>query len=588
MLDYFRIKILRYLGALAIIMMLSRLSLALLGYTNGSTTFAIVVFTALSIAIILSFTKVNRGITFSIVPISMLILHIALMQSIITSSSRFMINDLYLFPIYTFLLMGDKKGLYYSLTLYISVVLHFVLNDYNSSLFGPSGPDFLFVYPVVIFLLYSLHREHYFIFNKINKKSFIDELTGIANRSGILDEIDVRYSNNKDFFFILIDFDHFSHINANLGHALSDRIIIESAAILNNSDNCFVARWHGDQFASIFTGTEDELIKSLVHQENEIKQLANKLEVEVEITFSAGYSEVIDRSIADIDLVPYTEIALSEAKKGDGAVFHKFIPSNLEEKNRSLIISRDLSNALKNGDVKVHFQPKVSASTEKVTGMEALVRWIHPELGFIPPPEFIDVAEKTGEIVRLGEYVIEKSFEHLYRCQQLGFNEVTISVNVSPLHLLHTRFSIHLNETALKHKIDPMFVFLEITESVMLQEDMVILLQEIQRMGFSLSLDDFGTGYSSLSYLQKFSFNELKIDKSFTDGLLRGGTEITLFRTILSIAQSFGMKSVIEGVEEKAQLLLVREMGAGEIQGWIYSKALPTDDFCDYIKKMNL
>jgi len=588
MLDYLRLKFLRYIGFIAIAVIVLMLTTQFLGQQTGGALVSTLFLVLVSISTLLTFSKIKVEYLFSVIPILSLVIYVSLTQYYIDNYGMFMVNRYYLFPIYTFFLLGSNKGLIASLVLYCSIILHLFLNDFQLSLLGNFGVNFLYIFAFEILLLYSLEKVRNYILSDIREKTSLDDLTGISNRVGILQDLKDEFDKKTDFFFILTDFDHFAHINANLGHELSDKIIAEAAHVFKGDNNVkSIARWYGDRFSIMFNGSQEELDKYLKEKELQVRALSIKLEIEIEITFSCGYTEMKNGSISASDLIPYTEIALNEAKKGDRAIYHKFELKNLEDKNRALIIERDLVDSLKNGDIQLHFQPKVSTYSEKVTGMEALVRWNHPELGYIPPQEFVAVAERTGEIVPLGEFVIDTSFSHIKKCHEQGYKSLTVSVNVSPLHLLHTRFISNLNESALKFGVDPASVYLEITESVMLQGDMVIHLREIQRLGFNLSLDDFGTGYSSLNYLQKFSFNELKIDKSFTDGLLRGGNEIALFRTILGIAQSFGMKSVIEGLEDEQQLQLVREMGADEIQGWFFSKALTKEEFFKYIEKQN-
>lgn len=588
MLDYLRLKFVRYLGFTGILGIVAVTVNQYMGNAEGLVGVNAAVFLSIIVTLILSYIYPNRKFIYLLLPIANLIIYIVSAPISLSTSGHLTPYAYLLYPVYTFFLLGAKFGLISSLILFLNVIVHLALSGFNIDILGLSGANFIVVYVYEVTLLFGLEWAHSYMLKEVQMQTYKDDLTGLLNRSGILLDLHVAMRKDQNFYFILTDFDHFAHINANLGHDLSDQIIIEAAGIFKDSSNVkSIARWYGDQFGILFKGTELELHEYLKTRQRLIRTLSNELSVEVEISFSCGITCFPDHQIKKNDLIPYTEIALQEAKKGDRAVYHLFEPINLEHQNRQFKIERDILEAIRTEEIEVHFQPKVNAVTERITGMEALVRWNHPELGFLPPPEFIEVAEKTGDIVPLGEYVITKSLEHLKRCMGAGETQLSVSINISPLHLLHTRFLVHLNESLLLYRISPSDVYLEITENVMLQEDMVVHLQAIQRMGFKLSLDDFGTGYSSLNYLQRFNFDELKIDKSFTDGLLKGEKEITLFRTILAIARNFKMKCVIEGLEEESQLNLVRQMGADEIQGWYYSKALPHEVFMTYLRSKN-
>ncbi len=587
MLDYLRIKFLRYLSIIGVVALM--LVVIVEQFANVPATHLLLnfsLFAVLLVASTLTYFPLSNVNPFYVLTGCALALYVGFTPYYIHTTGQMLPYGYLLYPVYTFLLIGARYGLIACSVLFVSILVNLGFNHFDFDLLGISGEAFLVAYIVEVILLATLERGHDFLLNEIEAKTYRDDLTGLMNRSGILREVEIALKKEKKFYFILTDFDHFSHINANLGHKLCDNIIREAAGIFKDHPKVHsIARWYGDQFGVLFLGDEMELNEYLKTRQRLIRTLADELKIEIEITYSCGITSHPDESITDNELIPYTEIALAEAKKGDRAVYHFFQSENLEDRHRVMKIEREILDAISREEIEVHFQPKVSVRTEKVSGMEALVRWFHPELGYIAPPEFVAIAERTGDIVPLGEYVMCKALEHLKKCQATGATELSVSINISPLHLLHTRFILFLNETVLRYGINPEHVYLEITENVMLQTDLVKHLDMIKRLGFKLSLDDFGTGYSSLNYLNRFSFDELKIDKSFTDGITRSEKERILFRTILEIARNFRMSCVIEGLEEASQLEIVRELGADEIQGWYYSKALPSDMFLEFLKE---
>ncbi|MGM0444643.1 MAG: putative bifunctional diguanylate cyclase/phosphodiesterase, partial [Fibrobacterota bacterium] len=391
---------------------------------------------------------------------------------------------------------------------------------------------------------------------------------------------------NTPFYLILTDFDYFSRINTNLGYPLCDAILIRGGEILQNHGKVeHIARYYGDQFAILFRGSKQEVSHYIEKKQHEIRTISHEMNIDVAITISSGIIHYPGDCERVENLMANVELALREAKKVDRSAYHFFNSASVRERRRLELIRKTLPEALRREEIDVFFQPKISVSRGCVTGMEALVRWNHPELGPLPPRLFIDIAEESGRIVEVGEYVMDKSMQHLARCRREGITDVSVSVNISPMHLLVQQFPEKLIAKTREYNLAPQQIYLEITENILLEGDVESLLRRIQNAGFHLSLDDFGTGYSSLNYLRQFSFDELKIDKCFTDGLLKGEREIQMFGTLLSIAGIFNMKTVIEGVEDREQVDMITQLGAGEIQGCYYSQALAPQECISFIKK---
>lgn len=587
MLDLLRHKFVRYASLFIIFVgVVLYLSTGLgLGNSRSLVVLKVVVWALITLFLSFQFPQKRWGIW--LMPIVLLGTLLLTTPSYIAEFGVMMSMAYILYPVISYFLLGIRWGLVTSFLLFASVIVHFALNDYNIDITGFPIGDFLTFYFLEIVLLAGLEWTHQYLLSLIHQKTYRDELTGLKNRAGMTLDIATAVKKNKAFFLILTDLDYFSLINANLGHDISDKIIVENGKIFSRSARADCARWGADQFCIIFSGSREELDFYLSESQRLLHSTADKFDVEIEISFSCGILPFPMSGIEDNCLISLTALALEEAQKGDRGEFYTFEPLTLEAKKRRVKIAQDIIPAIRHGEVQVHFQPKISMADPRVVGMEALVRWIHPEFGFIPPPEFISIAEYSGDIVPLSEYVIEKSLAHLSACQKICKQELTVSVNISPHHILHSRFIPHLTEIVRRYELTPADVILEITENVMLEKNMIEHLELIKRQGFKVSLDDFGTGYSSLSYLHRFPFDELKIDKSFTDGLLGGEKEVGLFEAILNIAKQFKMSTVVEGLEEEKQLKQLKDMKADEIQGWYYSKALPQDEFFIYLDKMN-
>ncbi len=489
----------------------------------------------------------------------------------------------FLMPLFSSFLLGSRGGFVLSLA---HILLPIFLCSFNISIFGDNAAAFIVVYLIEIVVIFYFERVHDYLHNQILKATNTDPLTGLQNSSGFMFNLTKATQKKDGFYLILTDFDYFSRINTNLGYSICDTILKRSGKILNDHPQVGnVARYYGDQFSLLFHGSKEEVSQFIETKQSEIRSISREMNLDIDITISSGIIHFPGDCKSVEALMANVELALKEAKKADREMYHFFDSDSLNEQRFNETIRNTIHNAVVNEEIEVHFQPKVNVKDQNVTGMEALIRWDHPELGYLAPPQYIEIAESSGLISEVSEYVIEKSCRHLASCIESGFNVITLSINISPVHLLKADFLGNLLATTNKYSLDPSQIFLEITENLMLEGDVKVHLEKIRAAGFKLSLDDFGTGYSSLNYLRQFRFDELKIDKCFTDGLLDGTSEIKMFETILSIASIYKMSIVIEGVEEEQQVSMIREHGVGEIQGWYYSKALPSDQFITYLQK---
>lgn len=583
MLQNLRIVYLRVLSIVGLLFLISSSFYTFLSDGSVSTLNTVMV-PVMLIAFILSYFESIKGLALWIVPI--VSLTTLVMGGAISEEGGLHVvtSNYYLFPLYVFFLLGARWGLVLSLLLIGSTLLPLSQNGFNMVIYGDVGVLFPLTYVVEIALLSTLEWVHSYMLLRIDQNTNTDELTGLMNRLGtkfhhnnLLDEVD-------EFYTLFIDLNSFSQVNSYVGPIVSDDILRKCGEILGKREHVLATgRYYADSFVVMFEGSEEDLIEYVLVSEKKIYDLAAEIGIDLVLSISTGISHYPNDSDESEELINFAELAMKEAKISKSANYHFFESRHLTSHEKNTIIGRDLKRAISEEKIEVYFQPKVSTIHECVTGMEALVRWVHPELGYLAPPEYINIAERSGDIVILGEYVMKESLDHLRSCREAGNADISVSINISPFHLVQTDFLENLKSEVKSRGLAPKKVYLEITENVMIKGEMKERLQTIQNAGFNLSLDDFGTGYSSLNYLSQFSFNELKIDKSFTDGILKSQRECDLFETILTLAKKMDMETVIEGVEKWEQVALIQRLGADEIQGWYYAKALASAEFLDFM-----
>jgi diguanylate cyclase (GGDEF)-like protein len=386
---------------------------------------------------------------------------------------------------------------------------------------------------------------------------------------------------------LFIDLNRFKLINDTLGRRIGDALLKEAAArfrvVLRDQD--LVARLGGDEFA---VGLFD------IGQHYEASRVAHKLLAALNEPFLVdGHDLRVGASIgisvypqdgADAEtLLRLADIAMYRAKQGGDsdaehvAFYSRDMNQGMQERMR---IESGLRQALGNGQLELHYQPKFSIADSKIIGAEALVRWRHPERGLVPPAEFIPLAEATGLVVQVGEWVLEAACAQAQAWKDAGVPPIRLAVNVSAREFT-SALPGRVKETLERYGLEPSWLELEITESTLMHNiDRVIgIMDRITALGVTLSLDDFGTGYSSLSYLKRFPIDTLKIDRSFTTGIPTDASDCAIASTIISIAQQLNHKVIAEGVETVEQLAFLKDSGCDEVQGYLFSKPLPAAEF---------
>jgi len=422
---------------------------------------------------------------------------------------------------------------------------------------------------------------------KILKLAHYDILTGLPNRVHLKDYIlrSIQRSNRNSEYNALffIDLDNFKTVNDTVGHDIGDLVLIETARRIENSirKDDIVARLGGDEFVILIDiGEKDrELVTnrvSVIAQKvlDELKKPYLIENYEFRITASIGIKLYNDNKLSMDELMKYADSAMYNAKE-EGRNNYKFFNPELQHIMEDKILLIDnLRRAIEEDSMRLYYQPQVDVNGVTV-GVEALVRWIDPVKGVIPPGEFIPIAEESGLIIELGEWILHEALNQIKTWESDKDKELwRVSVNVSSKQFAAENFVEMLGEVLQKSGVSPSKIRLELTEGILIQNlnETLQKLHTIKSMGLSLSIDDFGTGYSSLSYLKKLPMNELKIDQSFIRDLIEDDNDEIITQTIISIGSQFGLEVIAEGVETDEQYQKLCSMGCQYFQGYLFSK----------------
>jgi diguanylate cyclase (GGDEF)-like protein/PAS domain S-box-containing protein len=421
---------------------------------------------------------------------------------------------------------------------------------------------------------------------RIHHLAYYDALTGLPNRSLLTKLVDqaltVAQRNKAHGCLLFIDLNRFKLINDTLGRKIGDELLREVArrfrAVLRDQD--LVARLGGDEFAVGLFDIGQHFEASMVAQKL-LGTLNAPIIIEghdLRVGGSIGIS-VYPQDGGDAEtLLRLADIAMYRAKQEGGAegdqvaFYSQDMNQGMQERMR---IESGLRHALGNGQLMLHYQPKFAISDGKIIGAEALVRWQHPERGLVPPSEFIPLAEATGLVVQVGEWVLEAACAQAQVWKNAGLPPIRLAVNVSAREFT-AALPGRVQDTLTRYGLEPSWLELEITESTLMHniERVIGIMDRITAMGVTLSLDDFGTGYSSLSYLKRFPIDTLKIDRSFTIGIPSDVNDCAIANTIISIAQQLKHKVIAEGVETVEQLAFLKNSGCDEVQGYLFAKPL--------------
>lgn len=413
-----------------------------------------------------------------------------------------------------------------------------------------------------------------------------DILTGLPNRRSLLEDSDRLLEGNsgKKLALLFIDMDNFKYINDTMGHEFGDELINKASQRLKTALNDFgiLYRLSGDEFILLIHDIEnkfkaEEFMCQILDSFKDEFEIRNSV---LHITFSIGAALYPDHGNRIEDLIKCADIAMYKAKeqgKNRYVLYDKDMDKAFSER---MIIEKLLHTAMEKEEFEVHYQPQFDIQTQKVTGLEALLRWKSSELGNVSPIKFIPVAEDTHLIIPLGEWVLNQACIFIKELHDKGLKDLTVSVNISTIQILQSGFTQKIIDIIDSYKLNPECIELEITETILIESFTTVLkkLNKLKGMGIRIALDDFGKGYSSLNYLKQLPISTLKIDKSFIDSVSTDEEGRTITRHIITLGRSLGMTIIAEGVEYTEQLEYLKKYHCDRIQGYLFSKPLPGEE----------
>ena len=424
--------------------------------------------------------------------------------------------------------------------------------------------------------------------SKLNYLAYHDPLTGLANRRCFIERLEQSLldaeRNGQRLAVLFVDLDQFKQVNDSLGHSVGDELLVAVAARIGDNVKLIdmLARLGGDEFICLMES---------VHNERDVATLAEEIVDVFEQPFQLGCHELFLSTSVGISLFPgdgqsvvdlmrNADTAMYRAKAIGRGQFHFYTPEMTRDAQERIRMENLLRRALENGEMSVHLQPQVDTQSGDLVGAEALVRWNSPELGNVPPSRFIPLAEDSGVIVSLGNWVLRETCRQVMQWQGSGFDLPQVSVNLSVKQLERPEFIDTLDQILVDTGMDPARLKLEITESVVMAvSDAFELLERLRRLGITLALDDFGTGYSSLSYLKMLPVQQLKIDQSFVVGIGSNPGDEAIIRSVMALARSLDFEVVAEGVETAEQADFLAALGCDQLQGFLHGRAVAPAEF---------
>lgn len=422
---------------------------------------------------------------------------------------------------------------------------------------------------------------------KLHKMAYYDSLSALPNRQYLLEELDRFIAAGGEWAALMfIDIDNFKNINDTLGHKYGDLVIKEIGNRLKLllPDDLQVFRLSGDEFVVLIKekNYRDQVLKLAGKMIRGFKLPITVNQTQLHVSNSIGIAFYPEDAGSPDDLIKSADLALYHAKnagKGSFSVYNRSMQTKLEERMQ---METQLLSALDEDEFQVYYQPQIDVKSGRIAGFEALLRWVNPELGMVPPDRFIQIAEDSRLIIPIGEWVLLTACAFLKQIHEKGHPGCTISVNISVVQLKHEHFVSSLLGILEQVGLAPNHLEIEITESILMEsselENLVNKLNTLRAMGIGIALDDFGTGYSSLSYLQELPITTLKMDKLFIDQIEDNSSSRTLASIILQIGHSLGLRMVAEGVETEGQLDFLNAHDCDVIQGYLFSRPLPEAD----------
>jgi len=415
-----------------------------------------------------------------------------------------------------------------------------------------------------------------------------DQLTDLPNRllchARMEHELQFAKRNKDQVAILFLDLDMFKNVNDSMGHAKGDSLLQQVAKRINDCvrKEDTIARLGGDEFVVVIGSLKSRQAAMLV-AENILALFSKPFSInaqEVFISASIGISVYPDDGEDHDVLLRNADAAMYHAKSKGRNNYQFYTPALTAKVSERLNLETSLRQALEKNELRVYYQPQYSLSSEKIIGVEALVRWQHPEMGMVGPDKFISIAEETGLIVPIGEWVLKTACMQLKEWQDADYPSMRMAVNLSARQFLKPGLEKVIENTIKESGINPEDLELELTESIIMHDTLIIsdTLNALHHMGVGLSIDDFGTGYSSLSYIQRFPLDRLKIDRSFVQDIMTNPADAEMITSIIALGHCMKLQVLAEGVETKDQLLYLQEQGCEEVQGFYFSRPIPANE----------
>lgn len=428
---------------------------------------------------------------------------------------------------------------------------------------------------------------------RIHYLANFDALTGLPNRAQLEDRIKYAISlakrDNGELAVLFLDLDHFKDINDTLGHPIGDALLIELAkrfkSVLREADT--ISRLGGDEFIFMLSNTSAQGIMHVAQKLlDNIAQPFTIDQNELTVTASIGIAIYPADGTDQETLSKNADIAMYRAKQEGRNTYCFFTEAMQEHSARNLRLTNALRHALRRNELHLVYQPQISLHDSRIVGAETLLRWHHPELGNISPAEFIPLAEESGLILPIGEWVLRSAVQQAKRWIEAGLPPMIVAVNLSAVQFRHPNLPDLITDILQETGLRPEYLEIELTEAVAMKDpkSASAVMDSLNERGVRMSIDDFGTGYSSLSYLKKFKVYKLKIDRSFVRDIHTDPEDKAIVSAIISMANSLGLKTIAEGVETAEQLDYLRGQRCDEIQGYFYSKPLPAEEFEIFVR----
>ncbi|MBU4499580.1 MAG: EAL domain-containing protein, partial [Gammaproteobacteria bacterium] len=428
---------------------------------------------------------------------------------------------------------------------------------------------------------------------RIQRLAHFDPLTGLPNRALLSDRISHEFSaaqrHHTQVVVMFVDLDHFKNVNDTLGHRIGDALLIAVATRLKSTvrEVDTVSRQGGDEFVLILPDTNADGAAHVAGKLLEAVAQPYQIEsFELTVTLSIGIALYPGDGENFEVLAKCADAAMYRAKH-DGRNTYRFFTTEMQVRSaQNLYMENALRRVLERNQLLLHYQPQISLRDGRINGVEALLRWQHPELGMVAPADFIPLAEESGQILKIGEWVLRSAIRQIKAWMNDGLVPMVMAVNLSAVQFRHPHLPELVTQILDEEKLAPQYLELELTESVAMDDApaAIAVMDRLHARGIRMSIDDFGTGYSSLSYLKRFKVYKLKIDQSFVRDISKDPEDRAIVAAIISLANSLGLQTIAEGVETEGQLAFLRDQGCDEVQGYYYSKPLTAESFAAFVR----